>query len=475
MTNYFVDEMSSVIDEEKKITHASLADKVQNMLDDNKFFVKNKMPNGFDPNNLDWASPPTVQSGGQFDISFKAEPDSNNLHAGVIIAHLGLRYGSYAAPLARTYLVDPNKSQESMYKLLQSVHDTVLKSIKDGVVAKDVYNKALNLVKTKKPDLEKKFVKNVGAGVGIENRDATLVLNAKNTRTLKDGMTLNITTGFSDIQNPNPQDKKSNSYSLVLSDTVRVGDKDAVSFTRDAPADLDSVSFFFKEDEEPVPKAKVKKDARVGAVAKQNITSTRLRHERTTNQDAEKEAARREHQKELHQKKLQEGLEKYGQGTGSLTGTEEKKFKRFESYKREDQIPPKVKDLTIVVDERLSTVLLPIMGRAVPFHINTIKNASTTPEGEYTSLRVNFLSPGQGIGRKDDQPFEDPTAHFVRSLTFRSRDGDRMEHISKQITEIKKASLRKEQEKKQLEDVVEQDKLILNRGKFKGHFTTSVH
>jgi nucleosome binding factor SPN SPT16 subunit len=105
------------------------------------------------------------------------------------------------------------------------------------------------------------------------------------------------------------------------------------------------------------------------------------------------------------------------------------------------------------------------MGRPVPFHINTIKNASKSDEGEWSFLRVNFLSPGQGVGRKDDQPFEDASAHFVRSLTFRSTDGDRYAEIANQISNMKRDAVKKEQEKKDMEDVVEQDKLVEIRSK----------
>ncbi|OJD37458.1 fact complex subunit spt16 [Diplodia corticola] len=462
IANYFVDEMSEILDAEKKITHQALADRVSSKLDDSKFFQKLKVSNNFDPMNLDWSFQPVVQSGGNYDLKFSADSDKNNLHAGVIVAALGLRYQSYSSMIARTYMVDPNKSQEANYKLLSQVHQTVLSSIKDGVQAKEVYAKAIGLVKSKKQDLDKHFPKNVGGGIGIEIKDPTLLLNAKNVRTLKDGMTLQISTSFSDLVNSEPQDSKSKKYSLIITDTVRVTASDVVIFTKDSSSDLESCSFFFKDEEEEKASkpSKAKKDPRVGAVASSNITKTRLRHERQTNQNAEKEEARREHQKELHARKQREGLDTYGTGTGTINGTAEKKFKRFESYKRDNQFPPRVKDLIVLVDDKNLTVVLPIMGRPVPFHINTIKNASNSPEGDFTSLRINFLSPGQGVGRKDDQPFEDPTAHFVRSLTFRSRDIDRMEQIAKQITELKKESVRREQEKKQMEDVVEQDKLI---------------
>ncbi|KAK4995032.1 FACT complex subunit spt16 [Elasticomyces elasticus] len=467
MANYFVDQMSAILDEEKKISHKALAAKMDEKISDERFFQKLKVSTGFDPVQLDWSAPPSVQSGGKYDLKLSSEPDDSNLHAGIIVSALGLRYQTYSSMIARTYLVDPNKSQESTYKLLLAVHDLVLKEIRDGVQAKDVYGKALNLVKSKKPELEKHFLKNVGYGIGIEARDNTLLLSGKNTRTLRDGMTLCVMTGFSDIDNPNPQDKKSGTYSLLLADTVRVTRGDTVVFTKDAKSDLESTSFFFKDEDEPEEKAKPKskKDSRVGAVAQANITKTRLRGERSTTQNEEKEAARREHQKELHSKKQQQGLEKYGENAGSLNGTEEKKFKRFESYKRDNQFPNRVKDLIVLVDHKSSSIVLPIMGRPVPFHINTIKNASRTDEGAFSYLRINFLSPGQGVLRKDDQPFEDPQAHFVRSLTFRSKDFARMEDITQQITEMKKSAVRREQEKKDMEDVVEQDKLaeIRNR------------
>lgn len=461
MTNYFVEEMSEILDSEKKITHAAFAEKVSNKIDDAKFFQK--VSKTFDPMQLDWALQPTIQSGGIYDLKFAAEPDTNNLHAGVIVSALGLRYQTYGCVVARTYMVGPNKVQEGIYKLLHSIHESVIKMIKDGVVAKDVYAKALNMLKAKKPELEKHFPKNIGHGIGTENKDASLILSAKNTRVLKDGVTLVITTSLTDLTNPNPQDKKSKTYSIVIADTVRVGPNDCAVFTKDTASDLESVSFFFNDEEEEETKPKPKHER--PAIAQTNITKTRTRQDRAKNQNEEKEELRRQHQKEIHEKKQQLGLETYGEGSKSLNGTEEKTFKKFESYKRDNQLPPGVAKLEIVVDKKNLTVILPIMGRPVPFHIHTIKNASHTPEQDFTSLRVNFLSPGQGVGRKDDQPFEDPNAHFIRSLTFRSYDIDRIENITKDITELKKEVVRRDQEKKQMEDVVEQDKLIPVKGK----------
>ncbi|KAI6248086.1 FACT complex subunit ctc-2 [Erysiphe necator] len=468
MNPYFVEEMSNILDEEKKVKHSALSQKVDSKLDDTKFWTKvelpnkQRMPSDFDPTQLDWTHGPIIQSGGKFDLRISAQVDDEILHAGVIVASMGLRYKSYSSLIARTYLVDPNKSQESNYKLLLQVHNLVMKEIRDGVIVKDIYNKAITYIRNKKPEMEKHFLKNVGAGIGIETRDSTLILNSKNTRVLKDGMTLYITTGFNDIENPSAQHRRDKIYSLVLSDTVRVSSSEPVVFTGDAPSEVDATSFFFKdEDEEPESTPKIsKKDSTVGAVAAKNITKTKLRAERSTNIDDGSEARRREHQRELARKKQEEGLARFAEATGDSNGQVVKKFKRFTSYKTDNQFPSKVRDLSIIVDAKNSTIILPIMGRPVPFHIQTIKNASKSDEGDFSYLRINFLSPGQGVGRKDDQPFEDASAHFVRSLTFRSMDGDRLQDIANQIGNMKKDVVKREQEKKEMEDVIEQDKLI---------------
>ena len=465
LSEYFVEEMSAILDEEKKVTHKTLGDKIDKKLDEAKFFknLKTKLPSDFDNSQLDWAYGPTVQSGGNYDLKLSATSDDNNLHAGIIICGLGLRYKSYSSMVARTFMVDPNTSQEQNYKLLSSVQELLIREAKEGVVIKDLYNKAIALIKSKKPEMEKHFSRNIGGGIGFEARDSTLLINAKNSRQLKDGMTLSFSPGFSDIDNPDPQDNKSKKYSLFLADTVRVlGKQDAASFTKEASSEIGTVSFYFKdEEEEAAPKEKSKKkDPKVGAVASNNIVKTKLRADRGKVVDDGAEAKRREHQKELSEKKQREGMATYSEATGDANGIQQKKFKKFESYKRDNQFPTRVNDLAIVVDVKASTVVVPIMGRPVPFHINTIKNASNSNEGEFAYLRINFLSPGQGVGRKDDQPFQDPNAHFVRSLTFRSTDTDRMSDIAGQITELRKSAVRREQEKKELEDVVEQDKLI---------------
>ena len=101
----------------------------------------------------------------------------------------------------------------------------------------------------------------------------------------------------------------------------------------------------------------------------------------------------------------------------------------------------------------------------MPFHINTIKNVSKNDEGDFTYLRINFQTPGQMSGKKDDTPFENPDATFIRSVSYRSPDSHRFDNISKQITELKKEANKREQQKKEMADVVEQGNLMEMKGR----------
>ncbi|KAI5787115.1 FACT complex subunit-domain-containing protein [Geopyxis carbonaria] len=460
MKDCFIDEMSSIIDEEKKVTHDALSSKIESKIDDEKFFKMKqlKLGNDFDTSQLDWTVGPVIQSGGKYDLKINAQSDKSLLHGGVILSTMGLRYKSYSCQISRTFLIDPNKSQEKYYSFLTDLQWRVLTELRDGVVCKDIYNKAVQMIKAKHPELEKHFLKNIGAGIGIEARDNNLVITAKSTRVLKDGMTLCITLGFSDLENPKPADARSKIYSLLLTDTVKVTTGDPLVFTGGCPKDLKEAAFYFKDDE-PVEKVKAEKPApRTSSSKSTAVLKTKLRGERKEVDDGA-EQKRREHQKELSAIKQAEGMARFSEGGAVGDGKGKKVLKRFESYKRENQLPVGVSDLKIVVDMKNQTIIVPVFGRPVPFHIATIKNASKTEEDDFTYLRINLLSPGQGVGRKDDMPFEDPNAHFLRSLTYRSTDNDRIASICDSITEMKKNATKREQERKELEDVVTQDNL----------------
>lgn len=84
------------------------------------------------PQNLDIAYAPIVQSGGQYDLKVSAASDERRLEYDVILCSLGARYSMYCANIGRTFLVDPVKQQEEEYKALLQAQDAAINALKEG-------------------------------------------------------------------------------------------------------------------------------------------------------------------------------------------------------------------------------------------------------------------------------------------------------------------------------------------------------
>ncbi len=76
--------------------------------------------------------------------------------------------------------------------------------------------------------------------------------------------------------------------------------------------------------------------------------------------------------------------------------------------------------MLVQVDQRTESVLLPIYGIMVPFHILTIKNATNNQDNDHAYIRINF---NFGTGYEPSAKF--PNAIFLKELSFRSSDTKR--------------------------------------------------
>lgn len=494
MMDTFANEMMVVVDEELKTKNSEISDKIEAKIDNNKWFTKNALgkkllqsDKDFDPDLVDWCYSPIVQSGGEYDLKPSAlSSDKQLLGDGVILSSIGLRYKLYCSNIARTFLIDPTKKIEEDYDFLLKLQSHITTNLlKDGKVANEVYQGATKFIENERPDLLEHFTKNVGWLTGIEFRDSTFVLNTKNDRELINGQIISLTIGFNNLKKDEAKDPKLKNYSLLLTDTFKVSESDAILLTTYTKS-RSEISFFFKDDNNNDSKVKsenksnaldkklkseknIKIDKNLAAnEANSKILKSKLRHESSAADDnSNSEKIRQEIQSKLHEKRQQEGLARFSKADATDASDFKPVFKKYESYVRESQIPSNVKDLKIHVDYKNQTIILPICGRPVPFHINSFKNGSQNEEGDFTYLRLNFNSPGAGgnVSRRTELPYEDSQDNqFLRSITLRSRDRQRMIDVYKAIQDLKKDSVKRDSEKKQMADVVSQASLIELKG-----------
>ncbi|OBA24191.1 SPT16-domain-containing protein [Metschnikowia bicuspidata var. bicuspidata NRRL YB-4993] len=488
MMDSFANDMMELVDNETKTSNVDISDRLDKKIDLNRWYTKSALgkktlqaSKDFDPELVDWCYSPIVQSGGDYDLRPSAVSlDKRFVGDGAILSSLGLRYRNYCSNIARTFMIDPPPAMEANYDVLLGLQLHLATSLlRDGKSAREVYDGAADFVRSRNPDLVDKLTKNVGWLTGIEFRDSTLILNLKTERTLVNGQIISLTIGFHSLSNESAPGPQLKTYALLLTDTYKVGENEAIALTNYQKARKE-VTFYFKEDGKPGAsrpepsdrKVKPEKDAAVEKKlalndANSKILKSKLRNESAAADDVNAEKLRQDTQRLLHERREQEGLARFSKADATDDSDLRPIFKRYESYVRESQIPSNVKDLKIHIDYKSHTIILPICGRPVPFHINSFKNGSQNEEGDYTYLRLNFNSPGAGgaNSRRTELPYEDsPDNLFVRSLTFRSRDRQRMIDVYKAIQDLKKDSVKREAEKKQLADVVTQGNLVELKG-----------
>jgi nucleosome binding factor SPN SPT16 subunit len=155
-------------------------------------------------------------------------------------------------------------------------------------------------------------------------------------------------------------------------DTVRTGPNGA-SLLSDGLKARDEVQFWLQGEEEKPSKTKTngkhdspRRSAVPGATAGTRSSAVLKSKLRTENRglDGDAQSRRKDHQRELAAKRQEEGLEKYADVEGGLRA-KEKKWKRFESYARESQLPDLVKDqqVSAVCDQTAKRAELDIVFR----------------------------------------------------------------------------------------------------------------
>ena len=466
---YVKDQLTNIIDSERKVRHSKFGDLIEKTIEDKKY-TKN-----LDKSLLEMCYTPIIQSGGKYNLKFSAENDKNNIHFGAIVCALGTRYRQYCSNIVRTILVSPTDEQQKIYEFLLELQEKALEKLVDGARICDVYNSIFNLVQSKDESLLDKLTKNFGFSIGLEFREGSLLITSKNRSKIKRGMVFNLAIGFSNLKNAQATDENLKEYAFFIGDTVLVTDSDRpAEILTISKKRIKNIAIFLKEEddesEESEQEETVDDSVILAKGGRRNaVLDNKLRQEQSA------EEKRRIIQKELAERLNKEALERLEKGAGPEK--QEKQRKAAVSYKSFNQMPKDdlIKELKIFVDRTYETVVLPIFGLPTPFHISTIKNISQSVEGDYTYLRVNFFHPGSTLGGKNDPTYGTPEATFLKEITYRSTNVKEPGEISalssnlntafRMIKEVQKKFRTREAEEKEKEGIVKQDSLVLSQSK----------
>ncbi|XP_043248996.1 FACT complex subunit spt16 isoform X1 [Colletes gigas] len=466
-TKYLKDQIMEIIDSDKKVKHSKLAEGVDAAITNKKYVT------GVDVTQVDMCYPAIIQSGGNYSLKFSVVSDKNTLHFGVIVCSLGARYKSYCSNIVRTLLVNPTKTIEDNYNFLLQLEEEILKNLVSGTKISEVYDGGVKYVKEEKPDMLDHLTKNFGFAMGIEFRESSLIIGPKTHAVVKKGMIFNVNVGLSNLTNSEATEKEGKIYALFIGDTVMANEGQPATNLTLSKKKLKNIGIFVKDEEEEEEEGSGKenepKPEILGRGKRSAVIESKLRTEHSS------EEKRKQHQKELAQQLNEVAKARLAQQSG---GKEQEKIRKSTvSYKSLSHMPrePEVKELKLYVDKKYETVILPIFGIPVPFHISTIKNISQSVEGDYTYLRINFFHPGATMGRNEGGTYPQPDATFVKEVTYRSTNTKEPGEISapssnlntafRLIKEVQKKFKNREAEEREKEDLVKQDTLVLSQNK----------
>ena len=172
-----------------------------------------------------------------------------------------------------------------------------------------VYQAALDVLA--EHDLGSHITKNIGYGMGLEFRDSTFLLNAKNERVAKAGMVFNVALGLENLTNKKASDSQSKEYAIFIADTVidQENGNDAEVATSAAGKEWKDIGYYLQgldEDEEEAP-PEPKEEKRRGREKGPVVLDSTLRSEQG---EEAKEARRKQLQDELIEKKNLETVQR---------------------------------------------------------------------------------------------------------------------------------------------------------------------
>ncbi|KAL5836619.1 hypothetical protein ACOSQ3_013788 [Xanthoceras sorbifolium] len=460
MKQFVVPKLEKVIDEEKKVSHSSLVDETEKViLEPAKIKVKLKAEN------VDICYPPIFQSGGVFDLKPSASSNDENLYydsTSVIICAIGSRYNSYCSNVARTFLIDANAMQSKAYEVLLKAHEAAIGALKSGNKVSAVYLAAVSVVEKDIPELASKLTRTAGTGIGLEFRESGLNLNAKNDRILKSGMVFNVSLGFQNLQT-DTKNPKTEKFSVLLADTVIVGEKVPDVVTAKSSKAVKDVAYSFNEDDEEEERPKIKSEDKGGESTLSKATL------RSGNHEMSKEELRRQHQAELARQKNEETARRLaGGGSGAADNRgQAKTIGDLVAYKNVNDLPPP-RDLMIQVDQRNEAILLPIYGTMVPFHVATVKSVSSQQDGNRSCyIRIIFNVPGTPFSPHDSNTLKFQGSIYLKEVSFRSKDSRHISEVVQQIKTLRRQVTSRESERAERATLVTQEKLQLASAKFK--------
>ena len=455
LLEYLNKEFENDVEDEKTITHQKISEEIKKLTGKENFNKKFLAKNKVDISSIEIKYMPIIQSGGKYTWDPFTPSDSNKLTSDIIICKAFATYKEYNSQVIRTFMIDSDKTQQNQYKILLAAFEKMILLLKEGIKQEitfgEIYNQIADFIISKDENLKNSIPECMGYSVGIEVSNDNLRITENCKIPVQKGMSLFL---YLSLENINKK------YMMQIGDTVCINENgEFTNLTEKCPKGLNDIHYELKNNEE-------EKESEENVKYAPNVRVTRHMDKKVDEKFIYAEK-RKEHQEELLKKKNEDFKRRLREeGVNFLkeeAAVKKKDYSNLKCFDSIKQFPSDLKYGEIYISQKYFTVFLPIFKHMVPFHIGLIKNTSKSEDNNYTILRINFVIPVSGndlgiIGNNDNPV-------FIREISYKYSDSNLVTKLIAQIKDMTKAYKAKEQENKEKEDIIEQEKIIIKKEK----------
>ena len=453
-----INQVETVIDEEKKCSHSEIASKAA--------ATHAKQVEKTNAQNPSIWLGPFVNSGSTIQRD-NLTPNSSPLTYDIVRVAVGAKANDSATLCVRTLFVEPKEPIARMYGVLLELLQVSTNALQPEAQLKEVYAKCKTHVINKDPDCVKYLSESLGYLLDPMSPDRKVKqISADSTGIARPGEVYALTLVFQNVPKPDDFTCGAHILTLDITDSVKVSEKGPAVLLTTTIRRYADISYFLDGDEESEPSKAT--PPRVDR-ERPAVPTRSSRRKTNTKEQLEHERKRKDHQRDLRAKKQEELRERFL----NLSANEGQSSKGLRSlcdvsaYPSLDLLPEAARKTQIFVDARNEAVILPIHGQKVPFHVSTIKNVSKNEEGKFTYLRINFFAPG--VMLRDSGYYlpeaRTPSTFYLRELTFKSADSKPISNSFRLLKELIKRVKAKENEELEKKDLVDQEGIVLIKGK----------
>ena len=457
--NYLNKEFENDVEGETSVTHKDISASVKKMYEKEAFkkkFIEKNSKYKINAQLIEVKYPPVIQSGGKYSLDCFKESDSNELSSDIIICKAFGSYKDYNGQVIRTFMINSDKPQQNQYKILLAAFEQMLKSLKEGAknnkTLGDVYKEIKDFIISRDENLKNCVSECMGYGIGLENPNDNLRITEDSNVPIQQGMVIFVHLSLTNLE------VKDKNLMMQIGDTVCIDENgELINFTEKTPKNLNDIHYELKNNSED----NKEEEGNNGNNYASDVRVTRHMGKKVDEKFNDRQK-RKEHQEQLLKEKNEDFKRRFDQGENFFkeeTAIKKKDYSNLKCFESPKQFPADLKNGKIYLDQKHFTI---IFKRMVPFHIGLIKNTSKSEDSNYTILRINFNIP---ISGNELESIKESNPVFIREISYKFKDANYVLNIITKIKEMQKTFKAKEQEEKEKEDIIEQEKIIIRKDK----------